>query len=199
LVWLGDVGDAYRALIADLNLAAGLEGDSATALWFFLDWKRREVWYVKGQPRTPASIRDEEETAELKSFTYNNLTVELGGGMTLAHFMAIHYGVNYFTYRVWRKYSEWKQASVVKASVTALIPKMEVEEVPDGRDRILWQLKLEFVSRFPGLIHPELVVEKATSRHNLNIAKLKLGVKEDEVATVEIMAEVQKLARKLGN
>lgn len=200
LVWRGKAGDAYKRLLKSLTDEAGLSQEEATALWSFLDYKRSNVWYVKGQKRTSESRMDEERVAGLNLFEHNNLRVELKNGMTLAHFMAIHYGVNWFTYRVWPKFAQWKNRAVVRAASQKLIPEFQPGEAPEsGGDLILWRLKLEMMARFPTLGNPALAVERATGRYKRNVAKVKLAAMEDTVASVEIMDEVRKLGRKLNS
>ncbi len=197
LTWLGDAEESYRGFMAELIREAGLAHEEASTLWSFLDWKRHDVWYVKGQKRTEESHKDEEETGKLDVFEFNNLTVRLENGMKLGHFMAIHYGINWFTYKVWPMYSEWKAQTAV-SEYSLDIPEFNFRDIPvGGWDRVLWHAELEFMSRFPMILHPELHLEAATSGHDRRYANVKKKIMEDRIATQEIMSEVAKLGKKL--
>ena len=128
--WQGSSGDTYRGIFHELKREAGLSDEEAQTLWSFLDWKRRTVWYIHDDEhpvthrpiRSEASKKDEEECKELVSFDWNNLTVVIKNGYKLEHFMAIHYGTNWFTYKIWGPHVEWRAKQTASALVGVGIP-----------------------------------------------------------------------------
>jgi hypothetical protein len=197
LRWLGDSGDKYKLLLDELVKEAGLSHEEAVALWSYLDYKRSQVWYVKGQKRRPESHEDEKATKAAVSFEHNNLTVSLKNGYTLEHFMAIHYGINWFTYRVWPRYAEWKNRAVVREASEAILPEFNPGDPPEGAgDLILWRIKLEMMSHCPTLVDPKLAVKVTGARFKKNWAKANLGAEEDINAAHEMLSAAQKLVSK---
>ncbi len=192
--WLGDAGEAIELLKDQLGKAAGLNHEERATLWSFLDYKRHDVWYVKGQKRTSDSRQDEEDTGEMVAFEFNNLTVALKEGYTLLHFMAIHYGTNWFSYHVWDRYREWRDNQAVGVTSTSL-PDFIVEKAPEGLgDRAIWYAKMRLMANIPELVSPELAINRCTGTFHKKYAEATVAYKEDEKAAKDIMSKAAKLS-----
>lgn len=191
--WLGDAGEAIELLKDQLGKAAGLNHEERATLWSFLDYKRHEVWYRKGEKRTSDSKQDEEDTGELVSIAFNNLTVEIANGYTLLHFMAVHYGTNWFSYHVWDRYRDWKDNRGVEVASMSL-PDFIVEKAPEGLgDKVIWLAKMKLMSNCPELVSPELAINRCTGVFHRKYAQGTLAWKEDEKAAKELMDKASKL------